>query len=74
LSFLSKFTARISKDKPFLNKPKSADKPLGYRSGNIDPMGQTSSEFAKINPRLEKSVYDNFEKFKYGMIKLKEFK
>lgn len=37
-------------------------------------MGRTSNDFAKINPRLEKSVYENFEKFKYGMIKPHEFK
>jgi len=37
-------------------------------------MGKTTTDFAKINPRLEKSVYENFEKFKYGMIKPIEFK
>lgn len=37
-------------------------------------MDKTTTDFAKVNHRLEKSVYENFEKFKYGMIKPREFK
>lgn len=53
-------------------KPKSADKPT--RSEQPFYANQTINEWPKIDTRLEKHVYENFEKFKYGMLKSRDFK